>query len=118
MQWAGNTFELFQESTKNLYGYKERQKMKFDWVNDVEPDYEGCVKGYSCCVSIELYIELEVVNEYQFDYKHKQWYWHITIGYCTYESGIESTSVKARRQAEKAWGKMLLEMRKLVGDIK
>ena len=34
MQWAGNTLELFQESTKDLHEYKEREEMKEDTCQD------------------------------------------------------------------------------------
>ena len=41
--------------------------MNFEWTNTLEPEYEGWVKGYECLVSTELYISLEVINEYTED---------------------------------------------------
>ena len=90
--------------------------MKFEWTNTLEPEYEGCVKGYECLVSTELYISLEVINEYTDDWKHKQWYWNISIGDCTYEKGVCKTSKQAKKEAEKAWKNILSDMRKLVED--
>ena len=89
--------------------------MKFDWTHTLEPEYEGCVKGYECIVSIELYIFLEVANEYTDDYKGKQWYWCINDG--NSGCGICKTSKQAKREAEKAWKNILVEMRKLVEDV-
>jgi len=90
--------------------------MKFNWTNTLEPEYEGCVLGYECIVSIELYIVLEVLNEWTSDCKGKQWYWNISIGDCTFESGICKTSKQAKRESEKAWKDILLEMKTLVED--
>lgn len=73
-----------------------------NWIRDVQPDYEGEVMGYSCYIT-GLEIELTVSNEFDDSWKKKHWHWRMEILGEKYDSGYEKTSIKAKKQAEKAW---------------